>query len=171
MVASGNLGSQNFFLKWQRHLVDIRVTRGLAHSSLDGADVTCCLTVKFQNPCWSGPSNFSSWRVISLSLEDIRNSFPLKTTLLIYRPWTKVTSWKGWKGVPLSVFLKVLCFLFMEWFILLLNLSNTSHSQKPPNIHASDGWSRFLVFHFIRYSQFCCYLWAHWQQFILRLLI
>lgn len=26
-------------------------------SALDGADMTCCLSVKFQNTCWSGPSN------------------------------------------------------------------------------------------------------------------
>lgn len=126
-------------------------------STLAGAAGTCGLSVKFQSPCWSGPSSLSSRRVVSLSLEDIQSLFPFQTTQLIYLPGRQVTSWRDWKGFPPAIFLKVLCFLFMEWLLLLLNLSNTSHSQKPPNVHASDGWGRFSVFHFIQYSQLCGY--------------
>lgn len=125
-------------------------------STLCGADVTCCLTGQLQDPCWSGLSNPSSWRVLSPSLEASQSPLPLKTILLISLSRTEVTSWRGRKGFPLSSFPKVVCFPLVGLVILLLNPSNSSHSRKRPDIHASDGWSRFSAFHFIRYSPFCC---------------
>lgn len=123
--------------------------------------MTCYLTIKFQNTCWSGPSNMfvvSHFSVIG------RYSKPISTknNPADLSSLNKSDQLEGPKRISIFSFPKSFMFPIYGVVYSLLKLSNTLRSQKPPNIHASDGWSRFSVFRFIQYSQLCCYLWAHW---------
>lgn len=129
--------------------------------TLDGADVTCYLTIKFQNTCWSGPSNLfvvSRFSVVGRYSEPVfTKNNPVDLSSL-----NKSDQLEGPKRISIFSFPKSFMFPIYGVVHSLLKLSNILRSQKPPNIYASDSWSRFSVFCFIQYSQLCRYLWAHW---------